>query len=75
MKDIIVSKTGLKWKVVVLDECASPSLIGSYNNGVQDCPCCGGNDTCYLDAKFQSPIVAGWYCKECNLLWVFKEIN
>ena len=50
----------------IIEKYSNPPLFGSYNDGMETCPLCGSEDTCYINPAFDPQ---GWYCKNCYLLW------
>lgn len=54
----------------IIERYADPLLADSYNNGMETCPLCSSEDTCYISPRFNPH---GWYCKNCYLLWEWIE--
>jgi hypothetical protein len=50
----------------IIERYAHPPTYDSYNYGLEECPLCSSEDTCYISPRFEPH---GYYCFNCYLLW------
>lgn len=60
------------YNINILEEFAVPDLDHAYNFGVEACPNCGSDSTCYTGPKQG---LYGWFCTNCELLWEYQVME
>ena len=69
IEEVVEVVEGLIFTPKVIDECYIPTDDSQgWSEGYEQCPNCGFYNTLYLSG-------AGWYCRDCHLLWGWRLVR